>query len=79
MANIVSCIIFQMASEWFSGPITHFFHQLMEKCAENLDARGVVTPEEGSTIEYKSRDWFSGEETDVLADKITKGYVFSPG
>jgi len=72
MANIVSYVIFDTAAEWFDSPESHFFDQLCEKCIENLDAEGVVIPEEGSIIEYKSRDWFSGIDNDELADKITK-------
>ncbi len=72
MANIVSYVIFDTAAEWFDSPVSHFFDQLGEKCIENLDAEGVVIPEEGSIIEYKSRDWFSGIDNDELADKITK-------
>jgi hypothetical protein len=72
MANIVSYVIFDTASEWFDGPTSHFFGQLQQKCIENLDAEGVVTPDEGDTIEYKSRDWFNGVENNVIADRITK-------
>ncbi|ELY55616.1 hypothetical protein C491_15657 [Natronococcus amylolyticus DSM 10524] len=72
MANIISHVIFDTAAEWFDGPEAHFFDQLGEKCVENLDAEGVVIPEEGNIIEYKSRDWFSGIDNDELADKITK-------
>lgn len=72
MANIVSYVIFDTAAEWFDGPESHFFDQLSKKCVENLDAEGVVIPEEGPIIEYKSRDWFSGIDNDELADKITK-------
>ncbi|MFC7240533.1 hypothetical protein ACFQS4_20425 [Saliphagus sp. GCM10025317] len=72
MANIVSYVIFDTASEWFDGPESLFFDQLGEKCVENFDAEGVVIPEEGNIIEYKSRDWFSGIDNDELADKITK-------
>lgn len=72
MANIISHVIFDIASEWFNGPESYLFHQLKEKCAENLNAEGIVTIEEGSIIEYKSRDWFSTERTEELADKITK-------
>lgn len=72
MANIISYVIFDTASEWFAGPESHFFTQLGEKCADNLRADGVVTPEEGDTIEYKSRDWFAGVDNVELADKITR-------
>ncbi len=72
MANIVSYVIFDTVAEWFDSPVSHFFYQLGEKCIENLDAEGVVIPEEGNIIEYKSRDWFSGINNDELADKITK-------
>ena len=72
MANIVSYVIFDTVAEWFDGPESHFFDQLSEKCVENLDADGVVIPEEGDIIEYKSRDWFSGIDNTDLANKITK-------
>lgn len=72
MANIISYVIFDTAAEWFEGPESHFFRQLGGKCVDNLRADGVVTPEEGNTIEYKSRDWFVAVENEELADKITK-------
>lgn len=72
MANIISYIIFDTASKWLNGPEGYLFRQLGEKCAQNMNAQGVVTVEEGSIIEYKSRDWFSADGTEKLADKITK-------
>lgn len=72
MANIVAFVIFDTVSEWFKGPESHFFEQLRDKCVENLNASGVVIPEEGEIIEYKSRDWFSGVDNEELAHKITK-------
>ena len=73
LTNILSYVIFSVASEWIESPLSHFFSQLAEKCAKRLDAKGVILRDEDSVIEFKARDWFTSVDgEDEIANRISK-------
>ncbi|RQG95231.1 hypothetical protein [Natrarchaeobius chitinivorans] len=73
LSNILSYVIFSVASDWLESPLSHFFSQMTEKYAKRLDAEGVVLRDEDEIIEFKARDWFtSANNEDTIADRIAK-------
>ncbi len=73
LSNILSYVIFTVASDWLESPLSHFFSQMSKKYAKRLDAEGVVLRDEDDVIEFKARDWFtSADNEDAIADRITK-------
>lgn len=73
LSNVLSYVIFSVASDWLESPLSHFFNQMTEKYAKRLDAEGVILRDEDEVIEFKARDWFtSADDEDAIADRISK-------
>jgi hypothetical protein len=72
LSNVISYILYSVASEWVESPLCHFFDQISDKYENRLSAEGLVLRDEDDILEFKGRDWFAVEDDSKLAEKLTK-------
>lgn len=72
LSNLLSYVMFTVASDWIESPLSYFFEELADKYSRMLDANGVVLQDEDELVEFKDRDWFVAENDEELVRKITE-------
>lgn len=71
LSRLIESAIFKRLAETNSGlPICHFFGRAFEELSQMVSQKGKWTKLEDSVLEYKSRDFFAGNNEEIMAKLI---------